>query len=41
MTRRFSGLLVSGIDTTPPVGTANPVTVPVLELIEELEEEVE
>lgn len=38
ITKRFSGLLVLGEDTTPPVGTASPLTDPVLELIEEVEE---
>lgn len=31
-------MLVLGEDTTPPVGTASPLTDPVLELIEEVEE---
>jgi hypothetical protein len=38
MTRRFWGLLASGAGTVPPVGTASPLTKPVLKLIGEVEE---
>lgn len=43
ITRRFWGLLESGVDTVTVVGTASPLTKPVLKLIEEVEgvEEVE
>ena len=36
ITRRFWGLLASGADTVPPVGTASPLTKPVLTLFEEV-----